>query len=124
MNASQPAARRHTVPALVTAAVAAWFVLATGTAFAATSQPAEGAADPAQVTLTPQGTMKLTVVAARAATQVALTPKGSMKLTVVAARPSTQIALTPEGSMKLTVVAQRTQPAPVLTAAVREAARS
>ena len=98
MNASQPAARRHTVPALVTAAVAAWFVLATGTALAATGQPAA-----AQVTLTPQGTMKLTVVAAR---------------------PATQVALTPEGTMKLTVVAQRTQSAPLLAAAVRDASRS
>jgi len=121
MNASQPAARRHTVSALVTAAVAAWFVFATGTAFAATGQRA---AVPAHVTLTPQGTMKLTVVAARPATQVALTPEGTMKLVVVAARPATQVALTPDGSMKLTVVAQRTQPTPVLTAAVREASRS
>ena len=96
MNASQPAARSHTVSALVTAAVAAWFVLATGTAFAATGQV------PAQVTLTPQGTMKLVVVAAR----------------------PPPVALTPEGAMKLTVVAQRTQPAPVHTAAVREASRS
>lgn len=118
MNASKPAARRHTVPALVTAAVAAWFVFATGAAFAATGQV------PAQVTLTPQGTMKLTVVAFRPATQIALTPEGTMKLVVVAARPATQVALTPEGAMKLTVVAQRMQPAPILTAAVREASRS
>lgn len=102
MNASQPAARSNTVPALVTAAVAAWFVLATGTAFAATTQPNEAAA----------------------ASQVTLTPQGTMKLTVVAARPATQVALTPQGTMKLTVVAQRTQPAPVLTAAVRDASRS
>jgi len=123
MNASQPAARSHTASALVTAVAAAWFVLATGTAFAAPTQPAEAAAA-SPVTLTPQGTMKLTVVAARPATQVALTPAGTMKLTVVAARPTTQVALTPEGAMKLTVVGQRTQPAPVQTAAAREARRS
>lgn len=103
MNASQPAARRIDVSAIVTAAVAAWFVLATGTAFAEPGQPGAASAMPGQVTLTPEGTMKLTVVAAR---------------------PATQIALTPEGAMKLTVVAQRTQPAPVHTAAVREASRS
>ena len=103
MNATKPAARRLTVPTLVTAAVAAWFVLATGSAFAETSQPAALAAAPTQITLTPQGTMKLTIVAAR---------------------PAAQITMTPEGSMKLTVVAQRTQEAGVRTAAAREASHS
>jgi hypothetical protein len=102
MNTSQPA-RRLAVPAIVTAAVAAWFALATGTAFAEGIPPRAAPAAPSQIELTPQGTMKLTVVAARSAPQVTMTP---------------------EGSMKLTVVAQRTQAARVHAAAAREAARS
>jgi hypothetical protein len=102
MNASQPA-RRLAVPAIVTAAVAAWFALATGTVFAEAVQPRVAPAAPSQIELTPQGTMKLTVVAAR---------------------PAAQVTMTPEGSMKLTVVAQRTQEAVVRTAAVRGASRS
>lgn len=87
MNATQPAAR-ISVPAFVTAAVAAWFVLVTGTAFADTTQPAVAPAAPTQVTLTPQGTMRLTVLATRSAApaQITMTPDGSMKLTVVAKR--------------------------------------
>ena len=94
--------RRLNVPALVTAAVAAWFVLASGTALAETNQAS---------------------VADSAQTQITLTPKGTMKLTVVAVRPAAQITMTPEGSMKLTVVAQRTQTARVHAAAVRGASQ-
>lgn len=56
--------RRLNVPAFVTAAVAAWFVFASGTALADTTRPdAASAQNP--VTLTPEGRMKLTVVAQR-----------------------------------------------------------
>jgi hypothetical protein len=102
MNASQPA-RRLAVPAIVTAIVAAWFALATGTVFAEAIQPR---------------------VAPAASSQIELTPQGTMKLAVVAARPAAQVTMTPQGSMKLTVVAQRTQEAVVRTAAVRGASRS
>jgi hypothetical protein len=102
MNAAQPA-RRLAVPAIVTVIVAGWFALATGSAFAEATQPR---------------------VAPSAPTELELTPQGTMKLTVVAVRPAAQITMTPEGSMKLTVVAQRTQAARVHTAAAREAARS
>ena len=104
MNATQATARRLAVPALVTAAAAAaaWFVLASGVALAADAQRGVVTAAPTPITLTPEGTMKLTVVAAR---------------------PDTQIMMTPEGSMKLTVVAQRTQTARVHTAAVRKASQ-
>jgi hypothetical protein len=105
MNASQPA-RRLAVSAIVTAAVAAWFALATGTVFAEAIQPRVAPAAPSQIELTPQGTMRLTVVAARPA-----------------AAPA-QITMTPEGSMRLTVVAQRTHEAPMRTAAAREASRT
>jgi hypothetical protein len=103
MNASQPA-RRLAVPAIVTAAVAAWLALATGTVFAeAAVQPRVAPAAPSQIEFTPQGTMKLAVVAVR---------------------PASQIAMTPDGSMKLTVIANRTEAARVHTAAAREASRS
>jgi hypothetical protein len=101
MNAAKMNTRSSNVPAVVTALVAAWFVLASGMAFAETAQPAAPAANP-----------------------VTLTPKGTMKLTVVAARPATQVALTPAGTMKLTIVAKREQAARVQTASAREASRS
>ena len=103
MNTKQTAASRLNVPAIVTAVVATWFVLASGMAFAGTAQQA---------------------VIAPASNPVTLTPQGTMKLTVVAARPATQIALTPQGSMKLTVVAQRPLATSIHTASVREASRS
>lgn len=102
MNTVQPA-RRLAVPAIVTVIVAGWFAVATGSAFAEVSQPRVTPAAPTEIMLTPQGTMKLTVVAVR---------------------PAGQITMTPDGSMKLTVVAHRTQEAPVRTAAAREASNS
>lgn len=102
MNATQPPARRLAAPALVTAAVAAWFIFATGAALAETTRPG---------------------VAPAAQTQVTLSPEGTMKLTVVASRPAVQIAMTPDGSMKLTVVAQRPQASRVQTAGVRGASQ-
>jgi hypothetical protein len=115
-NAMTPAnfaTRRLSVPAIVTAAVAAWFVLATGTALAEAPKPGVAAATPVEVTLTPLGAMKLVVEATRHATPapVALTPDGAMKLTVLATRPSApaHVTLTPAGSLKLTVVGSRTQ---------------
>ena len=101
MNATKINARSSNVPAVVTVIVAGWFVLASGMAFAETAKPAVPAANP-----------------------VTLTPSGTMKLTVVAARPATQVALTPEGTMKLTVVANRDQASRVQTATARQATRS
>ena len=102
MNAMQPA-RRLAVPAIVTVIVAGWFALATGTAFAEGVRPR---AVPA------------------AAQDLKLTPQGTMKLTVVAARESAQVTMTPEGAMKLTVVAHRTPAARVHAAAARDASHS
>ena len=65
MTTANITTRRLNVPALVTAAVAAWFVLASGTALADTTQP-NVASTQNQVTLTREGSMKLTVVAQRA----------------------------------------------------------
>ncbi len=102
MTTANFTARRLHVPAFVTAAVAAWFVLASGTALAETNRAS---------------------VASSAQTQIALTPKGTMKLTIVAARPEAQLAMTPEGSMKLTVVAQRPRASGLQTAAFRGASQ-
>jgi hypothetical protein len=87
MNATQFAARRLAIPAVVTAAVALWFVLASGVALADVVQPRVVATPPAQIAFPPQGSMKLTVVAVRPADQVTMTPEGSMKITVMAQRP-------------------------------------
>jgi hypothetical protein len=103
MNTTRFAARRLSVPAVVTAAVAVWFVLASGVALADGVQPGTVAAPPAQVTLTPQG---------------------AMKLTVVAVRPAAQVTMTPEGSLKITVIAQRPQEVSVRTASARHASQS
>ena len=106
------ATRRLSVPAIVTAAVAAWFVLATGTALAETPKPGAAPNTPVDITLTPRGSMKLAVVAKRIAAPapIAMTPDGAMKLTVLATRPAvpSQLTLTPAGSLKLTVVESRT----------------
>ena len=105
MNATQPAARHLAVPTLVTAAVAAWFVLASGAALAEVTEPVVTHAAPAQITMTREGAMKLRVLAVRPAAPA-------------------QIAMTPDGSMKLTVMAQRAREANVRTAAARGASHS
>ena len=94
MNTTHPQAHRLAAPALVTVAVAAWFVFATGTALAETNMPSDEPAAQTQITLSPEGAMKLKVVAFRPAAQIAMTPDGSLKLTVVALRPQAARAQT------------------------------
>jgi hypothetical protein len=73
MNAFRTAApnRSLSVANVVTALVAGWFFLAAGTMVAEAATPRAAAASAEEFTLTPEGRLKLTVVAKRPSVQTA-----------------------------------------------------
>lgn len=73
MNAYRPATptRSLSVANVVTAIIAGWFFLAAGTMVAEAATPRAASASAEQFTLTPEGRLKLTVVAKRPAVQTA-----------------------------------------------------
>ena len=101
--------------AAVVVALALGWIATTRSAMAA--EPVASRGTPA-VSLTPEGRMKLTVVAPRSE-PVTLLANGRMKLTVVA-EPAEAVALTGDGRMRLTVTATPDQTVATTPAAGRQ----